>query len=429
MKLKHFLLLFFILTGFGEFQFPQAGYPSGTPNPGDGSYYTGKYKNLFAELLNKTEADVNSKINSAFNLYFYGDNKTQRLYYPVEPGMAYIEDINNRDVRTEGMSYGMMISVQLNKKTEFDRIWKWARTFMQHKSGARKNYFAWHCNTSGKVLDSTAASDGEQWFVMALFFASARWGDGVGIYNYRTEAQKILDAMLHQESRPENDRKIKNMFNKEMKQVVFVPDSEACGFTDPSYHLPHFYELWARWADKDNKFWCSAAAESRKFFKTAVDSVNGLAPDYANFNGSPTYRWNNGAINFRYDAWRVAMNIAIDYLWFAKDPWEVLELNNLQKFFYSEGIEKYGTLFTLKGKVLDETHSTGLVAMNGVASISSDYENRIDFVKELWSISVPTGEFRYYDGMLYMLGMLQVSGNFRIYSPADKPVTNNCEKE
>lgn len=42
--------------------------------------------------------------------------------------MAYIEDTGNNDARTEGMSYGMMLCVQLDMKEEFDRIWKWAKT-------------------------------------------------------------------------------------------------------------------------------------------------------------------------------------------------------------------------------------------------------------------------------------------------------------
>lgn len=32
-----------------------------------------------------------------------------------------------------------------------------------------------------------------------------------------------------------------------------------------SLHVPHYYELWARWADKDNEFWNEAAATSREF--------------------------------------------------------------------------------------------------------------------------------------------------------------------
>ncbi len=53
--------------------------------------------------------------------------------------------------------------------------------------------------------------------------------------------------------------------------------------------------------------------------------------------------------------------------------------------------------------------------MNAVAALASTNENRKDFVKELWRLPVPDGPFRYYDSMLYMLAMLQVSGNFKVY--------------
>ena len=106
-----------------------------------------KYPNLFKTILGKSDQQINDKINLAFQQLFYGDNSMQRVYYPVNDDMAYIEDINNNDVRTEGMSYGMMIAVQLDKKNEFDRLWKWAKTYMQFQSGQRENYFAWHCKT------------------------------------------------------------------------------------------------------------------------------------------------------------------------------------------------------------------------------------------------------------------------------------------
>ena len=113
-----------------------------------GSYFTGKYSNLFEELLGKSPLEVKSKIDNAVGQLFYGNDSTQRVYYPVGTDMAYIEDINNNDVRTEGMSYGLMITVQLNMKNEFDRLWKWSKTYMQHQDGPGKDFFAWHCNTN-----------------------------------------------------------------------------------------------------------------------------------------------------------------------------------------------------------------------------------------------------------------------------------------
>jgi oligosaccharide reducing-end xylanase len=37
------------------------------------------------------------------------------------------------------------------------------------------------------------------------------------------------------------------------------------------------------------------------------------------------------------------------------------------------------------------------------------------FVEALWNAPVPSGEQRYYDGMLYLMSILHCSGNFRIY--------------
>jgi oligosaccharide reducing-end xylanase len=388
---------------------------------GRGAYYTGSYHNLFTELLGRKESEVQARIDSAFHQLFYGDESAQRVYYPHGPDMGYVEDIANKDVRTEGMSYGMMIAVQLNKKPEFDRLWKWAKTYMQHRVEPRKTYFAWHCRTDGTVIDSTAASDGEEWFVTALFFASARWGNGEGILNYRAEAQAILDAMLNKEGKPWSSKKIVNMFNLREKQVVFVPDSGASWFTDPSYHLPHYYELWARWAKNNNQFWCDVASTSRTFFKNAAHPQTGLMPDYARFDGTPFDLYRGGHADFRFDAWRVGMNVALDYAWFASDPWEVEQSNRLLDFFRAQGIKDHGNQFTLDGRKLGDDHSAGLVAMNAAACAASTSQHRRAFVEEFWNTPIPSGHYRYYDGMLYMLGLLQVSGQFRIYDPTGGP--------
>jgi oligosaccharide reducing-end xylanase len=386
-----------------------------------GAYYTGNYPDLFATLLGKSGQDVKAKIDTAFHQLFFGNDRTERVYYPVGSDMGYIEDIGNGDVRTEGMSYGMMIAVQMDRRDVFDRLWKWATTYMQFDSGPHNGYFAWHCRTDGTVLDSTAASDGEEWFVMSLFFASARWGDGEGIFDYRAEAQKILQTMLHKESEPGHGR-VTNMFNGEQKLVAFVPSAQANHFTDPSYQVPHFYELWARWAESDNQFWCDAASASRRLLRNAADPVTGLWPDYAHFDGKPISPWAGGHADFRFDAWRVAMNVAVDWLWFEKDDWEVTQSNRLLKFFRSQGLETYGNQYTLDGRKLGDDHSPGLVAMNAVAALASTNDDRKEFVEEFWNTPIPTGLYRYYDGMLYMLALLHVSGNFRIYDPTGTAV-------
>ncbi len=402
----------------------QAGAPppreSGAAGPA-GAYVSGVYHNFFTELLGKSQGEIQAKIDSAFRQLYYGDSASQRLYYPSEPGMAYILDTGNDDVRTEGMSYGMMIAVQMNRKEEFDRLWRWAKTFMQFQEGSHRGYFAWHCRPDGTKLDSTAASDGEEWFVMALFFASARWGNGDGMLNYRAEAGIILNAMLHKNTEPDHGA-VTDMFNAERHLVAFVPTAQANHFTDPSYQVPQYYELWARWAEKDNAFWCAAATASRRLLQASANPRTGLAPDYSRFDGAPIDPWPGGHADFRFDAWRVGMNVAVDWLWFQKDPWQVTESNRLLEFFHSQGMAAYVNQYTLDGKPLSSDHSRGLVAMNAVAALAATSDLRKEFVQALWDTTIPSGRYRYYDGLLYMMALLHVSGDFRIYDPTGKTI-------
>ena len=135
-----------------------------------GAYKTGKYRNIFKEY-GYPEEEIQKRVEDTFNTIFYG-NDDERFYHEAGDDMGYMEDTGNHDVRTEGMSYGMMVCVQLDKKAEFDRLWKWVRTYMYIEDGPAKNYFAWSCQTNGKRNAEGPAPDGEEYFAMALFFAS-----------------------------------------------------------------------------------------------------------------------------------------------------------------------------------------------------------------------------------------------------------------
>ena len=91
--------------------------------------------NLFSTLLGKSEAEVQARIDSIWTHFFtpgdiskYNADGEKCVYYEVGDSMGIIVDTGSNDVRTEGMSYGMMISVQMNKREVFDRLWRWAKT-------------------------------------------------------------------------------------------------------------------------------------------------------------------------------------------------------------------------------------------------------------------------------------------------------------
>lgn len=340
--------------------------------------------------------------------------------------MAYVCDVLHNDIRSEGISYGMMIAVQMNKKSEFDAIWNWAMNYMYVSDPAHpsEGYFSWSLKRDGTPNSETPAPDGEEYMAMALYFASGRWGNGTGIYNYHAWADKILTSVRHHPSKTGptkfGQRTVHAMVNEDHKMIRFVPNFGTVDFTDPSYHLPAFYELWARFGpEADRQFWAAAADTSRKFFHRTTNPKTGLAPDYANFNGTPySTQFNQRSGNFSFDARRTQMNWAVDWSWWAKDPGQQELSNRVQAFFASEGMETYGTEYSLEGKKLNNGHAKGLVATNAVVSLAATHVIAKDFVEALWNTPVPSGfNERYYEGLLYMMGMLHCSGQFRIWVP------------
>ncbi len=417
LHLWKFHLIFFVgvlLMVTGKPLFAQDNPPPLQP-PSVGAFESGEYRNIFAEW-GKSQEEIQAKIDKAWEQFFYGSDSSERIYYPVGDDMAYMLDVANEDVRSEGMSYGMMIAVQLGKKEEFDRLWKWAKTYMYHAEEPYKGYFSWHNKSDGSIIDNNPASDGEEWFVMALFFAANRWGNGEGIYNYQAEANAILHTTLHTDEG--NSALATNMFDPETKMVVFVPKiGRDSAFTDPSYHLPHYYELWALWADADNDFWKEAAQVSRDFWHTTAHPETGLMPNYAEFTGEPRPSGDYGEF-FYADSWRNAMNVAVDYAWFAADDWLIEQSNRLLEFFHAQGMGTYSDKFPIDGsEALTPYHSEGLVAMNAVASLAATTPKAWEFVEELWNLQIPSGQWRYYNGLLYMMSLMHLGGQFQIISP------------
>ncbi len=381
------------------------------------------YRNIFAEL-GKTDEEISARLKEIVNEFFYGED---RIYHTSGEDMGYLEDTGNHDARTEGMSYGMMMCVQLDMKEEFDRIWKWARTYMFLTDGPTKDYFAWSCATDGKKNAYGPAPDGEEFFAMALLFASHRWGDGEGIFEYSKHARDILSAMIHKGS---GGREGAPMFNSDNHQILFVPGSP---FTDPSYHLPHFYELFAQWAyEEDREFFAEAAKASREYLAKACHPVTGMNAEYAEFDGSPYSKpmpWSKERHDWFYsDAYRTAANIGLDWEWFGKDSGQRIACERLQ---YTLGVvnkdDPYVT-YEIDGTRLDKpalhpigilaTTAQGALAVDGPLSAdSTDPVKKLaaEWVLRFWNEPLRKGDRRYYDNCLYLFAFLALSGNYRIW--------------
>ncbi|MDL2212940.1 family 43 glycosylhydrolase [Bacteroides sp. OttesenSCG-928-E20] len=391
-----------------------------------GAFSTRKYRNLFAEA-GYAQADIDKKLKEVFDGVFHGPDK---VYFEVTDSMAYISDIKNNDVRTEGMSYGMMIAVQFDQKDMFDRLWRWAKKYMQHQEGPREGYFAWSCQTDGTRNAQGPASDGELFYVTSLIFASNRWGNDTGI-NYLAEAQRILNCSMQKVGM---DR-VAPFIHPQHKLITFTPDPWGGSFTDPSYHLPAFYEVWARWANDGRAgFWRECAEKSRAYLHQSIHPVTGLNPDYNNYDG--TLLGSNWIIGdaFRFDSWRVPMNIALDYAWACQDAkWQQSYGNKIQNFLYAQGIDTFVDQYNVDGTQVKEIldaggykqlrHSLGLVATAAAVSITCTHIKSREFIDRLWNarhVPYEDGYFdAYYDGLLRLFAFMHLSGNYQIIFPSE----------
>ena len=381
------------------------------------------YRNIFAEM-GKSEAEIQAKLENAVREFFFGED---RVYFESGEDMGYMEDTGNHDARTEGMSYGMMMCVQMNMKEEFDRIWKWVKTYMYMDEGYNEGYFAWSCQTNGTKNAKGPAPDREEFFAMALFFASHRWGDGEGMLNYSHEAKEILRACLH---KGQNGREGTPMWNLENKQILFVPGVD---YTDPSYHLPHFYELFAQWAyEEDRPFWAEAAKVSREYLVKACHPVTGMNSEYAEFDGSPMNRpipWAQERHNWFFsDSYRTVANIGLDYEWCGQDVGQRAAAERLQ---YTLGVvnkENPYVIYEVDGTRIEEEarHPVGLMATTAQGALAIDGPITLDsadpvvaqaaqWVERLWNEPLRKGDRRYYDNCLYIFALLALSGNYRAY--------------
>ena len=381
------------------------------------SSLNGIYPNYF-ERAGYLADDIDRRLADIFDTIFYGPE--DQSFYREDKDMGYLFDTGNIDVRTEGMSYGMMMCVQFGRKEEFDRIWKWARTNMYLEGGRNKGFFCWSNALDGSKNSNGPAPDGEEYFAMALLFASHRWGDGEGIFDYSHEACEILHDMI----RTGDDERGRGMFDGGNHLIRFITEVD---FTDPSYHLPHFYELFSKWAyPEDRTFYANAAAASREFLHRACHSVSGLSSEYSYYDGTPCTEgvdiW--GKHDWYYsDAYRTILNIAMDHVWFGRDKWQEEEGSRFIGFMCDKiGPGRWDKVLDWDGTVRSEDvlHPVAVIATNAAAAAlvpehDPQYDNALSCIRRFWDTPLRTGDRRYYDNCLYLFAFMLLSGRYRIW--------------
>lgn len=347
--------------------------------------------------------EINSRIENIWFEIFEGPNK----FYFENGDFAYIVDTGNDDVRTEGMSYGMLMAVLYDRQDVFDKLWNWTMKYMYMDYGIHEHYFAWSVDPSGKKNAEGPAPDGEEFFAFALLMASNLWGDKEGIYNYSYRARELLKYCLHKGTKYPGH----SMWNLENKYIKFVPEVE---FTDPSYHTPHFYEIFSLYSyEEDSKFWKEAATESRLFLEKALHPETGLSAEYSDYDGNPMLDTEHP--HFYSDSYRTVLNVTIDTLWNGGNEELLKRLERHQNFFMNNDID---AIYSIDGEFISKPilHPVGLVAtIASTAAAIPEYKHSKYWIDRFWNTPLREDDRRYYDNFLYAFSFLALSGKYKYF--------------
>jgi hypothetical protein len=199
------------------------------------------------------------------------------------------------DCISEGIGYGMLITVGYDDQTAFDQLWAYFKKNM--RSSGLMN---WQTTACGGVIGDGAATDGDIDAAMALIQAGCKWGG-----TYAADAATLINSIST------------NAVASCSGESILMPgdDFGGCSETNPSYVAPGYYRVFEQvtgnsvWTDLLNSGYDLVAAnQARK---------GGEFSDWSNDAGQPATTGNHSD-DFGPDASRVPWRMATDYVWNAE---------------------------------------------------------------------------------------------------------------
>ena len=239
----------------------------------------------------------------------YGASQKAAEAYEAWKG-AYVESCGSGKYRvkfddsystvSEGIAYGMLLSVYADDKSLFDGLWAYYQANMNGNG-----VMNWKINGCSGVSGSNGATDAELDVAMSLIIASEQWGG-----TYASTAKTFIQTIKR----------------TEMNSDGQTLNGDAWGNTNscrnPSYFAPAYYKEFAK-VDTDHEgFWSGDAITASNFILSKNrNSTSGLVSNWCDNSGTENTCGNtgSGANGYGADACRNPWRMAVDYLWHGND--------------------------------------------------------------------------------------------------------------
>jgi len=291
-KLLHLILLFvglFVVNGL----FAQINY-GGTPAVKFGKNTNYKYGIMPTNLPTGGTYGTSQAAADAYNTW-------KSTYVSTSGSSSRVLFDDGSSTVSEGIGYGMLLSVYAADKTLFDGLWTYCKA---HLDG--NGLMNWKYDSGGNMTGSGSATDADLDIAMALIIAAEQWSSTSG-NTYKTDAQTMITA-------------IKNKLDLGADGSTLNGDTWGNSNTcrNPSYFAPAYYTQFAKVDATNATFWGTTAINATNTVLNANrNTTSGLVSNWCDVSGTENSCGNtgSGANGYGADACRNPWRMAVDYLW------------------------------------------------------------------------------------------------------------------
>jgi oligosaccharide reducing-end xylanase len=369
------------------------------------------YPNLFGELLGKTEDEITRKLDADYAQLFHGDPATEAIYVSVDATQAYVWDPRQMDIRADGFANALLVSVELDHREEFDKLWRFADAHLVLRTGPLRDYLRSRCDVVGDTCDETVAAEPHFAATTALWLADGRWGS-TGELSYRTEAERLTAAVFRQESGATTALgELSGLIDPTLTLPLSSPYASATPQTSSAAMAAAYFALWGeKSGDARARL---LARNARAYLASVANADTGLMPDHPRLDGSVPA----GEDVFSANSYPVPLALGVDAVWFGASSWQMTEANSLLEFFQAPlAANGFAATYTLTGE--PGAPLGDVLSLQGPLSacaLPATTPSRTAFVQAAWDAQLNTGTSRKFGNLLYLLSSLLLSGRLRVY--------------
>ena len=347
----------------------------------------------------------------------------RRVARVAEPGLEPNSTVS------EGIAYGMLISVYMDDQALFDDLYKYALLYTwtyQSDTGSDATLLMnWYIHADGNIAPgggsdpagNGAATDADEDIAFALVMADRQWGGAGSLERgYIEYARDLIDDIWAYEIADERLPKNGSNWGSDTNLNI-------------SYFAPAYYRVFAE-VTGDTR-WSTNVVD---YIYTVIDNnlnagngndANGLVPAWSQSNGSPAESQGGMAYHYQYDSCRTPFRIGQDACWHAEAR-AVAYVSKTSQFFAGIGVVNIVDGYELDGTPRPEFPDRfgGLSgAFIGPAAVGAMHSGSFaSFVDDAYALARQNNAWaggQYYDESWLMMSVLMMTGNFLDYTQYD----------